>query len=348
MALRIVYADPGGLGYHPVLYMVRLAAQLLDADLLIVKRRDLTLGQKLLGMLPRSKTGDTCLLICPWASHMVAIQLVENWQRIYGRLVAWVFDSFWTNHIPKFARFTRHFDQVFVTEQEDLEEWRRIMPAPVDWLPWGTDALGLGSLNAVRPVDLQRVGRQPPSWEDDASNAAVCQAKGIHFQGRPPGRDDAGDNQRTLMEAFSRTKFSLSFSNAVSPGPNTHPKREYITARWTDALAAGATVAGVPPQGETVRSLLWDGALLDLGTTDRDLGVDLVAGAARAWTSDRARLNHLRALERLDWRWRFRELQRALGTRSPILEAELAALGNRIASLSQSGAAAAPAAPLRP
>ena len=46
------------------------------------------------------------------------------------------------------------------------------------------------------------------------------------------------------MGILAQAKFTLSFSNLVSPDVQTHPKREYITGRWTDALSAGATVVG--------------------------------------------------------------------------------------------------------
>ena len=58
-------------------------------------------------------------------------------------MVAWVFDSFWTNYVPRFARMARVFDHLFVTEQEDMDTWRNMLRAPVEWLPWGSDALRL-------------------------------------------------------------------------------------------------------------------------------------------------------------------------------------------------------------
>jgi hypothetical protein len=332
MAVKIVYADPGGTGYHPVLYMARLAAHLFDAELVVVPKQRPTLLSKLGGLLPRTRTGDACVLICPAPSDLVSILLADGWRRSYGRLIAWVFDSFWVDRIPRLVRFTRHFDHVFVTEQEDIAEWRRVLRVPVDCLPWGTDALNLGSANPDRPLDLVRVGRQPSEWEDDAVNARACASRGLHFEGRPPAMDDAGDNERLLTRKFSETKFTLSFSNAVNPTIYTHPKREYMTGRWTDALAAGATVAGIPPRGETVRSVLWDEALLELDTVEREAGLDAIARAVREWTPLRAAINQQRALERLDWRWRLKDLAAALGMTFPKLQAELAQVEGRMAS----------------
>jgi hypothetical protein len=134
------------------------------------------------------------------------------------------------------TRWTSIRNAMFVTEREDLNTWHRMMYAPADWLPWGSDVLNLGSPYLVRKIDLLRFGRQPRNWDDDLINAQLCQSLG-----------DATDNQRGLMELLSKQKFGSALSNRVSPGTQTRPTREYITGRWTDPLASGATVAGVPP-----------------------------------------------------------------------------------------------------
>jgi hypothetical protein len=331
--VQVVYTDPGIPGYNSVYSMARLAAKLLDGDLVVLHSKPLTIFEKLAALIPRTRTGAPCLLICPAPSNLASILLVENWRRRYGPLVAWVFDSFWTNYVPRFARMARVFDHLFVTEQEDLNTWGNMLHAPVEWLPWGSDVLGLGSANPKRRLDLIRTGRQPSEWEDDSSSALACRSRQLSFQGRPPFIDDATENERSLMGFLSDSKFSLSFSNLVSPSAQTHPIREYVTGRWTDALAAGAVVAGVPPCSESVRSLLWPEALLDLGTVNRSEGLDVIARAVEEWTPDLARLNYLRSLERLDWRWRFKRIADTLGISPRPLGKELTDLGQAIDSL---------------
>ena len=205
-----------------------------------------------------------------------------------------------------------------------------MLHAPVDWLPWGSDTLRLGSANPERSVDLLRFGRQPVAWEDDASTAVLCESKQLRFQGRPPYYVDPSEGEQALMKLLATAKFTLSFSNLVSPAPQTHAKRAYITGRWTDALSAGAIVAGVPPRSEFVRDLLWEDALLDLGTVDRIGGLDVVAEAVSEWTPDRAIRNHLQSLKCLDWRWRFKKVAVALDVSSPRLDSELALLRKAI------------------
>jgi hypothetical protein len=262
---------------------------------------------------------------------------VPDWRRSFSRVVAWVFDSFWTNWIPPWATATRIFDHVFVTEREDLHTWRRKIHAPVDWLPWGSDVLNLGSSNPARDIDLLRFGRQPKEWDDDLANERVCQSSGINFHGRPQSLSDATDNERGLMGMLSQAKFALAFSNRVSPNPQTHPTREYITGRWTDALAAGATVVGVPPRSDSVQSILWPGALADVGTVNQTEGLKVIDSMVRAWNPDCARHNYIRSLETLDWRLRFKTLAEALDVHSLRLDTELARLTKAIHSAQLAG-----------
>ena len=330
MSLEIVYEDPGGVGYHPVKHMVRLAAELLDGRLIVLPREPVKRRQKLAALLPSRRGEGAGLLICASPGALLALLRLDGWRRRYGRVAAWVFDSFWVDRIPRTFQTRRHFDRFFVTELEDRHEWERRTRTPVEWLPWGSDVLRLGSDAAERPVDVQRVGRQPLEWEDDASSAAACARAGLSFRGRPEEREDATENQRTLMAAFSRAKFTLSFSNSVNPQVQTHPTRRYITGRWTDALGAGATVAGVPPESAPAHQLLWPEALLDLGSTGRERGLEILRAAARRWTPERARINYLHALERLDWRRRFERIAAAMELDAPLLRGECAELDRRL------------------
>jgi hypothetical protein len=327
-SLQVVYYDPGSPGYHCVHYMARLAAELLNAELVVLHPESITLIDKVKAILPRGDQGADCLLICPSPADLGRILQITNWRKKYRVLIAWVFDSFWTENIPRYARWTQIFDHIFVTEQEDLDTWRRMVRAPVEWLPWGSDVLRLGSDNPYRHVDLLRFGRQPLQWDDDSANESECNARGLIFQGRPPTLKDATENQGSLMSSLRSTKFALAFSNVVSPNPQTHPTREYLTGRWTDALAAGAIVAGIPPRSGSVSSLLWPEALLDLGTVNQSAGLEVVTSALREWTPARVRCNYMQSLARLDWRWRFKRIAETLSIRSNQLDKELADLSS--------------------
>lgn len=330
LPVQVIYVDQGSPGYHSVYYMARLAAELLNGELVILDSKPLTVVEKLSSLFRRKNRGLPCLLICPGPSSLAAIFQIGSWREKCGRLVAWVFDSFWTDTIPRVARLGGVFDHVFVTEREDIDTWSKMISAPVEWLPWGADVLRLGSANPARRFDLLRIGRQPPEWEDDASSAFACQSRNLSFHGRPPTLDDATDNQLLMMGFLRDARLTLAFSNLVAATSYTHPLRQYLTGRWTDALAAGATVAGIPPRSESVQSMLWPEALLDLGTANRAEGLEVIARAVCEWSPGRARVNYLRSLERLDWRWRFKRIAAALDVHAQPLDLELAQVSRLI------------------
>jgi hypothetical protein len=329
--------------------MARLAAELLEADLVEKPAGQVGRLRQLSTVLRGRNPGpeDACLLLCPAPEDLRGIVEVEGWRSRFKYLFAWIFDGFWIDHIPRFVRSRRIFDHVFVTEEEDLEAWKRALGCDVTWLPWGTDVLRMGSARSDRPLDVQRVGRQPPEWEDDARTKEDCQAAGLRFNGRPEAKQGATENQRHLMEQYSRAKFIVSFTNRVSPGVGTHPVREYITGRWVDALGAGAVVAGIPPDCRAVRELLWPEGLLKFDSARREEGISQLREATRAWTPAIAERNHRLALERLDWRWRFEQIAAAAGRSPGPLRRELDALRRAAATPTRTPARLPDEAPAR-
>ena len=329
----ILYSDLGR-GWSPITHMARLAARLFEAELVNVDFRSPGLLKQLTSVLWRKSahSSESCLLIAPSATYLTAPFLVENWRQRFGYISAWVIDSFWEERIPKFLRHSHLYDHLFVTTQEDVAIWTSRVKASVSCLPWGSDVLHLGGNESERPWDLLRVGRQPGSWEDDEITARSCRSRSMNFHGRPAFVEDATEGQRALMRLYRQSKYLLAFSNIANPPSYTHPNREYLTGRWTDALACGAVVAGIPPKEAAVSDLLWEGALLDFGTTDRERGLDRLAEARERWTPAIARNNYLQALQRLDWRWRFVTIAERMRFTAPVLSGEVAELRASIAT----------------
>ena len=337
LMVRIVYSSPGPGPWNVITVAVRLAARLLEAELVEVPSR--ASRQKLrrvMSHVPERRGSEPLLVIAPEPVDLYAAVQPDLWLRGFHPLAAWVVDSWWEDRIPSCAK-RGLFDIIYVSEKESVEPWRRATRADVRWLPQGTNVLEWGVGGGARPVALQRVGRQPKEWSDDQSTAKALGLAGLTFRGSPPFVEPAEMAMAQLLAAFGQARFSLAFTNRVDPQPYTHPTREYMTGRWTDSLASGAVVAGVPPDTESVRELLWPGALLDLGTTDRRTGIELLRAADERWSPDVAAMNHLNALRRLDWRWRVAQLAADLELETPSLTADLSRLQVRIAELEASG-----------
>lgn len=283
--MLIVDATPQGAGWSPVSHMVRMASRLFSASVDVVEaaRRPplwIRAGSLLRKRVVTGNEAENCLVICASPADLLHLIEVPGWRRRFRFAAAWVIDSFWIDWIPRTVRRSMPFDHVFITSGEDIDGWHRMCGTRPSWLPWGTDALDLGSGGSQRQWDLTRVGRQPAGWDDDDLTLAEAESHGIRFRGRPRELvTDPISNQRLLMQAYAQTKFTLAFSNLANPTNYTHPTREYITGRWVDALAAGATVAGCTPRGSCIGGLLWPGATLAFGTTDRAAGLHVLAEA---------------------------------------------------------------------
>jgi len=331
-------ADADAKGWSPIRHLVDLASRLLGARVITVTGSEPSLLTKLAaivrGSRQRGADREVCLLVCASPGDLLKVLNLADWYSQFGVIAAWIIDSFWVEHIPFFARFSRSFSHFFVTSFDDVPRWQRLTGVRTTWLPWGTDAFELGSGAAARAWDILRMGRQPQEWDDDVSNMAAARSLNLSYQGRiPEDTVSALGNQKRVMHAYGNAKYLIAFSNAVNPGNQTHPTREYLTGRWVDALAGGATVAGIAPRGADASRLLWDGATLELGTLDRSQGLQMIAAAARSWTPASAARNHWMALQQLDWRWRLETLADILSVGTPTLRDELARLSARIEML---------------
>jgi hypothetical protein len=323
------------IGWSPIHHMIALASKLLEAEVLTARKDEPSFVGKISSILRgrsrHASAQESCLLVCKGPSDLVRLLTIDDWRGRFKFLAAWVIDSFWLDHIPVFTRRSKPFDHFFITSVEDLEQWRKITGVPTTWLPWGTDALKLGSDAPDRQWDITRIGRQPPEWEDDVSTARAASLLGIRYRGRV--RSDgltALQNQELVMRVYAESKYLLAFSNAANPERYTHPTRQYLTGRWVDALACGAVVAGIAPRSPGVDELLWPGATLELGSIRRQEGLETLAGALKLWTPQSALRNSAMALEKLDWRWRLKTIADIFAAETPSLRTELELLAARV------------------
>lgn len=332
---RVVLSTfPPATGWDTVELLGVLLARCLGAELVRVPHgRSGSTARRFASLLPRRPRGlDVTIVVAPQPVHLYAALDARHLLTGSSLVAGWVIDSFLTDRIPRAARRGGHFDHFFITDAELTDTWASLTGVTTSWLPFGSDVLDRGSSSPDREVDLQRVGRQPWGWDDDDHTTQVLEAAGLAYRGRPPFGPDAAGNQSGLLAAMAGARFTLSFTNRLSPAAYTHPTHEYLTGRWTDALASGAVVAGVPPSCRSTTELLWPEATLALPHTGPGDALDTLRESVARWSPELARLNHLRALQRLDWRWRFADLVDTLAlSRPPQLQSELDRLRRVIA-----------------
>lgn len=308
-------------------------AQLLGAEIETVSgnvsrldRLDFTLRPR-----PRRARQPDLLVVAARTDHLIRLANRPGWRRGFGRAAAWIIDNFWTDRVS--ARDgLQHFDHVFVTWGGNLQAFEQVR-STLDWLPWGCDALGLGSPgDPTRIIDVMRFGRQPLSWDDDAISSARCDRVGLRFAGRPEGDDQRASYLQLLSTHLVQAKAVLAHSNLADPSHYTHPTREYITARWVDAFACGCQVAGQPPASDPLYAQIDPGALLPIDPTAPDGGLEALQSGLADWTAARAARIHAMALATFDWRWRFRILANRMERRVPDLDADIAEIKIRLAA----------------
>lgn len=327
--MKVIYSVPFGRGWYVATRLARLTSRLLEADLIEIQARKsgVTKLQRILSLAPRRRGGrESCLIIAPIPAHLYALLSARYFLGRYDQVFAWVIDSFWEEWIPAIARNRGHFDRIFVTDPESIEPWAKSTGTTVDCLPIGADVLDGGSASSDRDVDVRRVGRQPPDWNDDNRSFEACSRFGLRFEGRTESRPDVSDSYELYQAELARSRFVLAFSNIEAPTGYTHPTRAYITFRWAEILAAGGVVAGRTPDCAANRELLWPGATLDLGTIERDPALPILRDALHNWNPSMASFNHWMALQRLDWRWRISAIAESMNITSPTLDAEMTRL----------------------
>lgn len=327
--LEVLYLKPGGTGWGPVDLLASLAARLLDGELTTLDDPGrASLSARAAALTPRRRAPGRRLLVIAASPALLAYcARRQYWWPGYSQIVAWVIDSFWTDRIPRFASIGRHFDHLFITDKDLVPEWASATKTPVHWLPWGSDVLSVDAeaVGVPRRVDVQRLGRQPRAWDNDERLVSMAKGFGLAARGRPPLARTGLENQRVVRQALLESKAVLAFHNLVSPAAYTHPSRSYVTARWTDALAAGATVVGAAPSNAP--DILWDGATLEVSPDDIASGLGQVAEWLHNWSSAVAMQQHREARRRLDWRLRLAELSAVAGWGQTItLQTELAQL----------------------
>lgn len=330
--VRVICVVQDGVGWSPVIGQARLVADLLGASLELVPewRGGVPGRNRAYSLLPRRRGGQHCIVIAARPGHLYAASSLASVLHRHGTVVGWIADSIWFEEIPRIASGGRWFDHLLVTNPEDVEPWHAATGVATSWMPLGADVLDRGSNAIDRPVDVQRYGREPTSWNDDDLSRARCERAGLRFAGRPPYHADDRRNLEETARWLARSKFVLGFGQAENRAPNLHPTRQYLTHRFAEILASGAVIAGSAPRCDAADRLLWPGAVLDL-PADPDAAMPVLVDAVTSWSPELARRTHHLALERFDWRWRIAELATMLDIASPRLDAEMARLAAAIA-----------------
>lgn len=321
--LDVLYTHLKSSSWMSVVRLAELSARMLGARLIRFERRNYSklFAARCLLLGKGRPSARKALVIAPSAVDLNIILELSSIRARYQTVAGWVIDSFYHEFIPRVAKHGA-FDFLYVSDVDDHEAWSSACQRSiVRTLSRGTDTLT--AQTSSKTVDLQRLGRMPPAWEDDDAIRECATTAGLSFQGRPAYGRNPAESQQNVDAALASARYVLAFSNLVSPAAYTHPTRDYLTARWTESLAHGAIVAGQAPSSTTARELLWEGATLSIDPYDLNSGILAIRDAVASWTPELAERNRVEARRRLDWRYRLKVVATDLGLAAPTLDDEL-------------------------
>jgi len=299
-------------GWTPINHLLKLSSTYFNCSVVHLDDKNLGPIDKLYAYFKSRKRVSgkpNVLVVVQTAAQLNQIFTISGWRSSFNFVAAWIIDSFHTEYLPRFS-LRNILDKLFITSGADLDEYKDKSGVDTSILLWGSDVLGFGGGGAERKIDILRVGRQPPQWEDDEDNERSLSPYCLSYHGRPPDFGADSRAQKILMQEYmQKSKLALAYSNLVDRSHYTHTKKEYITARWLDAIACGCQVLGIPPRSDyAFDKLLWPSALIELAEPSRDNMLEAIQSAVESWTPSIADNNYKMALSTFDWRWRLLEI----------------------------------------
>lgn len=334
--LLIISSIPDQNGWLPINYMIQLLSSYSNSKIIRQGTSNVTRFEKLkcyFTPIEKKCIGKTNILfIVNTASELNSlVTLIRKDTLAYNKISAWIIDSFWHDNISKFI-LKKYINHLFVMTKEDVSFYERKTKVPTTFLGWGTDVFNLGSNKPERQIDLLRMGRQPAKWNNDKENSEILSESELVYQGRPPITENkhiefnCESYISLLKEYYSKSKFVLAQSNLVDDSGYTHNTREYITARWTDAIACGCVVLGYQPVTCSSFQQLWTESFAHIDDVNNIKGyIDEI----NCWEENIPDINYHMSLKYLDWRWKFSEIFNLLNIDSEKLTKDI----DEIASL---------------
>lgn len=301
---------PDTVGWSSIKHMILLMSELFESRVIKLPEYSPNKFQKTFHLFdkPRKRdetSGANLLIVATTLGCANDFLSLNKEKHQYNKVAFWIIDSSFTNHIP-FLASSKYFDHLFITSGNDISIYQEKTNIKTSFLGYGSDVYRLGAPNRDRKVDVLRVGRQPNRFDNDEVNENQLKSFNLTYQGRP---DFDASYIDLLNKYYLQAKYVLAHSNLADESNHTHTDKEYITTRWTDALACGCTIVGQQPKSDyAYQQYIWPEAVIDIDSSDKCVdGSDLI-GNVKKWSPEIAEFNYMMALKRLDWRWRFKEL----------------------------------------
>lgn len=273
---------------------------------------------------------DLLIVVAMGPPALRMLNAIPRWRKRYGQVVAYIPDIYPPSEKMLDLGIVRELDALFIGYSEMVDRVAALAPTPVYHLQQAADVLGALPLRAEKPIGVTAFGRQPAGltaaiaqrFTEPNSPYLAWWSPGTYPYSRTPELDRAGflnmlrASQLTLCYRFEDTNPQQ--YRGVSP----------FTARWFEAAAAGAAVAGSAPScpeadsPESIQTIL-------LSTDPLEAVSEIQALLDSGVPQEIAQLNLSLAAKHHDWRHRLVEILAVLGFGPPpILVSKLRQLEN--------------------
>lgn len=192
---------------------------------------------------------DLLIVVAMGPPALRMLNAIPRWRKRYGQVVAYVPDIYPPSEKMLDLGIVRDLDALFISYSQMVERVAALTPTPIYLLQQAADVLGGLPTRAEKPIGITAFGRQPvgltaaiaQQFTEPDSPSLAWWSPGTYPYSRTPELDRAGflnmlrASQLTLCYRFEDTNPQQ--YRGVSP----------FTARWFEAAAAGAAVAGSAP-----------------------------------------------------------------------------------------------------
>jgi hypothetical protein len=292
---------------------------------------------------PRTQgDGPHVLLLTAMTPYSLrALQAIPDWRRRFDKVAAYVIDSYYLEQYPQ---VTEQLDHLFVPIGSTIEPLRSKWKCPVSLLPMAANALGEGSHDDSRPIDVLAFGRTRWDLHQRLQTTFHHRESSRWYVHSPFGHSSGEEvrrERRMFWQILRRAKLSLAYDTLAAWSGHRRIPVAILTPRWYESLCAGCVLVGAPSTApEAAEALDWEDAIIPLPDALDDAVAAIEQLLADEPRVEAARRRNCRqAWARHDWRHRIADLLNVLQLPHP---AELTQALRRLRALADGVAADAP------
>lgn len=272
---------------------------------------------------------DLLIVVAMGPPALKMLNAIPRWRKRYGQVLAYVPDIYPQSEKMLDLSIVRDLDALFIGYSQMVDRVAAMTPTPVHHLQQAADVLGGRPLRSEKPIGITAFGRQPAGltaaiaqrFSELDSPSLAWWSPGTYPYSRTPELDRAG-----FLNVLRASRLTLCY-RFEDTNPQQYRGVSPFTARWFEAAAAGAAIAGSAPScpeagsPEAIQTIA-------LSTDPLEAVSEIKVLLESEVPREAARQNLALAANHHDWRHRAAQVLTTIGINIPsALVSELRELG---------------------